>query len=424
MNKNIMIIADEKKFSMDCYATKRNNNVVVVGASGTGKTTGIVEPNIKQAIGSYIITDPKGNLHNKYADYLKRNGYNVMTLDLADPNGDVRYNFIDYIKSEHDVIKLAHILITGAGDQPYSDQNAFFYRMGELLLASKLATLKYIESFYEDANSVKTLQHLFNGCRSYINQNCCSSDKKNDNDEKKEVADEDKDNEWYQLSEKLECMVGEMPIETGTCVLATIASVLGTLNTIGVESMMKSEKKPIDFKEMGLKKTALFVKVSDSDRSMDTLVNVFFTQAMSELCFYADTECQNNMLPVPVRFIMDDFATNCTINDFPRMISSIRSRNISAMLLIQAESQLEQRYEKEYTTVLSNCDTYVYMGGNDLQTAKRVAERADVPYKKILNMPISTCWVFRRGDEPEFCSIYREIGAIKQKPKTKRKLYA
>jgi type IV secretion system protein VirD4 len=127
---------------------------------------------------------------------------------------------------------------------------------------------------------------------------------------------------------------------------------------------------------------------------------MFFTQAMNELCLYADTQCDDYRLPVPVRFIMDDFATNCKIDEFPRMIASIRSRGISTMLMIQAESQLKKCYGDDGRTVIGNCDTYVYLGGNDLETAKAVAERCDMPVKKILNMPVGTNWIFRRGEEP------------------------
>jgi type IV secretion system protein VirD4 len=121
---------------------------------------------------------------------------------------------------------------------------------------------------------------------------------------------------------------------------------------------------------------------------------------MNELCRVADRECRDNCLPVPVRFILDDFATNCKIEEFPRMIASIRSRGISTMLMIQAESQLQESYGYDGRTVIGNCDTYVYLGGNDVETAKAVAERCDVPVKKILYMPVGTNWIFRRGQAP------------------------
>lgn len=114
------------------------------------------------------------------------------------------------------------------------------------------------------------------------------------------------------------------------------------------------------FEGLEEKKTAIFVVVSDTDRSMDMLANLFFTQAMNELCRYADEECEasNNRLPVDVRFILDDFATNVTIGEFPRMIASIRSRGISTMLMIQAEAQLKSQYGADGPTIIGNCDTY------------------------------------------------------------------
>lgn len=165
------------------------------------------------------------------------------------------------------------------------------------------------------------------------------------------------------------------------------------------------EENDIDFAAIGQEKTAVFVTVSDTDRSMDSLVNMFFTQTMQALCDYADNACPNNRLPVPVRFILDDFATNCRIEEFPRMISSIRSRGISVMLMIQAESQLRQGYGHDGKTIISNCDTYVYLGGNDVETAQAVSVRCDKSLKQVLYMPVGSCWVFRRGSQPVYTKL-------------------
>ena len=173
---------------------------------------------------------------------------------------------------------------------------------------------------------------------------------------------------------------------------------LGKYDFEELNRMLETDE--LDIASIGQRKRALFVIVSDTDRSMDGLANLFYAQAMNELCMYADESCVGNRLPVDVRFVLDDFATNCKIAGFPSMISNIRSRGISAMLMIQAESQLEQGYGADGKTIVANCDTYVYLGGNDIDTAKRVAERCDLPYRKILNMPIGTNWIFRRGQEP------------------------
>jgi type IV secretion system protein VirD4 len=172
----------------------------------------------------------------------------------------------------------------------------------------------------------------------------------------------------------------------------------------------------LEFKDISSRKTAVFVTVSDTDRAMDTLVNIFFTQAMNELCQYADNCCENGRLPIPVRFILDDFATNCRIDEFPRMISSIRSRAISVMMMIQSEAQLRQGYDDDAQTIISNCDTYVYLVGNDVQTAQAVSERCDKQLSEVLYMPVGSCWVFRRGSKPKYAQqtdisdIHREIG--------------
>ncbi len=117
---------------------------------------------------------------------------------------------------------------------------------------------------------------------------------------------------------------------------------------------------------------------------------------------------------MPVRFILDDFATNCRIADFPRIISTIRSRSISAMIMIQSEAQLTKYYGCDDMIVISNCDTYVYLGGNDISTARSVSERSNKPLDQILNMPIGTCWVFRRGSMPVFTKI-NDIAIEKQR---------
>ena len=168
--------------------------------------------------------------------------------------------------------------------------------------------------------------------------------------------------------------------------------------------MMEGES--VDFTALGREKTAVFVSVSDTDRSMDDLANLFFTQAMNELVYYADTACENNRLPVPVRFILDDFATNVTIDGFPRMIASIRSRGISTMLCVQDESQLDAAYGHNGQTIINNCDTYLYLGGNDEKTVGHVSFRMDMPRKKVLDLPVGEGLLMRRGETPRQVKVF------------------
>ena len=180
-------------------------------------------------------------------------------------------------------------------------------------------------------------------------------------------------------------------------ILMTLYAKLAVYDTPQLRRMFCQDT--VDIPDIGMWKTALFVIVSDTDRSMDMIANLFFSQAMHELCRTADN-LPWQKLPMDVRFILDDFSTNIQISEFPRMISSIRSRGISAMLMIQDESQLTDAYGQGGRTIISNCDTYMYLGSNDIETARNVARRADESLRKILYMPVGSCWIFRRGQLP------------------------
>jgi len=159
--------------------------------------------------------------------------------------------------------------------------------------------------------------------------------------------------------------------------------------------------KQIDFKSIGKRKTAVFLTISDTDRSMDLLANTFITQALHELCYSADHDYVNHRLPYPVRFILDDFATNCYIEDFDKIISVIRSREISVSIILQSISQLYSLYGSDRAkTILNNCDNMLYLGGNCVDTAEYISVKANKPLSAILEMPLDKAYVFIRGEKP------------------------
>ncbi len=387
IHRGDMILAKGQYYSMNCYETQLNNNVLVVGSSGAGKTRSIVEPNILQAYGSYVISDPKGMLYPKYSSYLKERGYDVKVIDFIHPGESCHYNFFKYIHNTKDIIKMAHILIFGIDG--YSLPDPFWDLSAELLLSSLLAFLWYYAP--EEEQTLHFLQEMVLQCE--INEDDSSEDTVLDlimlEKEKEEPG-----NFASRQYKKFRIAAGK----TLRSILITLNAKLGKYDFDELNQMMAYDD--IDIVSIGQKRTAVFVIISDTDRSMDGLANVFFSQVMNELCRYADEECLNRRLPIDVRFILDDIATNCRIIGFPSMISNIRSRGISAMCMLQAEAQLETGYGSDARTITSNCDTYVYLGGNDVDTAKAVAQRCDLPYRKILNMPVGTNWIFRRGEEP------------------------
>ena len=403
MGKNEMIIAEGVSYSLNCYETKLNNNVLVVGTSGAGKTRSIVTPNLLQATGSYIVSDPKGNLYEKYGPYLKNQGYEVKKLDFTDPENSAHYNFFKYIRKTQDINKISHMIIYSKGQDGYKP-DPFWDEASELLLQALIAYL--YEGFRSSEQNLRSVQKLIDACN--IDENDSGSATILD---KLMEAHEKEYEDSYAVSQykKFRVAAGK----TLKSILISLNARIGQFDTPELRELTKYDT--IRISGIGMKPTAVFVVVSDTDRSLDGLANLFFTQAMNELCWQADKRCKGNMLPVPVRFILDDFATNCKIAEFPRMIASIRSRGISTMLMIQSEAQLEEGYNKDARTIIGNCDTYVYLGGNDVDTAEAVARRCDVPLKKILNMPVETNWIFRRGQEPVNSKNYNIEHLLKEK---------
>ena len=403
MGKNEMIIAEGVSYSLNCYETKLNNNVLVVGTSGAGKTRSIVTPNLLQATGSYIVSDPKGNLYEKYGPYLKNQGYEVKKLDFTDPENSAHYNFFKYIRKTQDINKISHMIIYSKGQDGYKP-DPFWDEASELLLQALIAYL--YEGFRSSEQNLRSVQKLIDACN--IDENDSGSATILD---KLMEAHEKEYEDSYAVSQykKFRVSAGK----TLKSILISLNARIGQFDTPELRELTKYDT--IRISGIGMKPTAVFVVVSDTDRSLDGLANLFFTQAMNELCWQADKRCKGNTLPVPVRFILDDFATNCKIAEFPRMIASIRSRGISTMLMIQSEAQLEEGYNKDARTIIGNCDTYVYLGGNDVDTAEAVARRCDVPLKKILNMPVETNWIFRRGQEPVNSKNYNIEHLLKEK---------
>lgn len=386
-----LVIAKGCEYSLDDMETRLNNNVLIVGGSGTGKTRFIVTPNIHAAVGSYFICDPKGQLCKRYSGYLKRKGYDVRLIDFTHPERSDGYNPMDYIKSTQDILKLSAVIVDakeseGSASDPYWD------RMTTLLIC---AIIGYLHEAKKKQASFRDILDLVR-----------KGERRDDTDKSSELQSifirhkKLHPNSW--ACEKFEA-VDTAPYKTFDTIRSTLMAKFSHLDTEELRQMMS--RSGFDFAQTAQRRVAVFVTVSDTDRTMDVLANLFFTQAMNELCTYADDRCEGGRLPVPVRFILDDFATNCRIEEFPRMISSIRSRALSVMLMIQSEAQLSQGYGHDAATVISNCDTYVYLGGNDVKTAQSVAERCDSPLRDVLYMPVGSCRVFRRGSDPKYAQL-------------------
>lgn len=390
-NNSELLIAEGCSYSLNDMKTRLNNNVLVVGGSGTGKTRTIVTPNLYQAVGSYIVSDPKGSLQKKYGRYLKSKGYRIRSIDFTHPDRSAHYNPMKMVSTTQDIIRITDVLVNEKASHGTS-ADPFWDSMTTIFLS---AVIGYLVETNDKSMNFSTILNLVR-----------MGDRREEDSKESELAEK-----FRQLRMKnpdsWACAqfdnVDASPDRTYDCIRATLAAKFAKFDSKELQIMMSSND--FDFASVAQQKTVVFVTVSDTDRSMDALANIFFTQAMQALCDYADNFFEDSRLPIPVRFILDDFASNCKIEEFPRMISTIRSRGISVMLMIQSEAQLRQGYGFDDMTIISNCDTYVYLGGNDVDTAQSVSLRCDKMLRQVLYMPVGACWVFRRGSQPVYTKL-------------------
>ena len=392
-----LVLPNGEMVSLDTNKTRINNNVLVFGGSGSGKTRGIVTPNLLAANGSYIVSDPKGSLYQKWSGYFRELGYRVVHLDFIHPGRSMHYSPLSYIHSSSDVQMLAHQLAyasqTGCEGRSI---DPFWDRTTELLLMALIGYIceKYEVSrrrFYDISDMVSQIEPM-----AWEEGHDCDLDATFRLFAREYKTEHHRDSWAYQQYKKFR----HTPPRTMGSIMISVQAVLTALETEEIRELMARDE--VDIQSIGQSDTVVFVEISDTDRSKDFLANLFYSQAMNVLCTFADDQCRDRRLPVPVRFILDDFGTNCRIDGFENMISNIRAREISAMIILQSKSQLNVGYKESAHTIIDNCDTMIYMGGNDVETAKMISARCNKPVHRILDMPIGTNWIFRRGERAVF----------------------
>ena len=403
-NDTDFIFSRNSRRVLDDHVTQLNNNVVVLGTSGSGKTTGFVDPNIRQAVGSMVVSDPKGTLLKKHGRFLEEEGYRVMVMDFVHPERSVRWNPLAQAKTTQDILRISNALTYDYAEgqhsvDPFWDQNTV------MLLNALIGYM--LETGYEPMNFKSLISLLHEGERftrrtrengiSIASENCSKLRDRFDELKKKNPRS------W--ACEQF-YNVDSAPEKTFGTVRTCVAAKLANYTTEELEQMMSAND--VDFEKLAQEKFALFILQSDCDRSMDGLVNLFISQAINALCGFAD-RCENSRLPIPVRFFLDDYGATTVIDNLDTIISTIRSRAISVSLILQSESQLSKVRVGTDKTILSNCDTYIYMGGNDIGTAKAVSLRCNKPLDQVLYMPVGWCWVFERGKKPVFSETAERV---------------
>lgn len=384
------ILAEGVCRNNDTRITGLNNNDLVIGPTGAGKTRGYVIPNLLHPSGeSFIVADTKGNLHKAYGTHLRSLGYETAVIDFVDclhsPNG---YDPIQLIGrneetgrfKEQDILRISAALcpVSALAREPYWEQAA------QMLLSSLIALA--LERFTEESRTMETVCYLATRL---------GSDWLDGLFEDLAISDP----QSFAVREYRLATINKEADKMSASVIGILVNALHPLSFDGTKHLYGAQRQ-VDIPTLGHKKTALFVTVSDNDRSLDRLVNVFYTQLIQELIREADRQ-PGSALPVPVRFILDDFATNTVIPDFDKIVTTIRSRGISVSLIVQDLTQLSALYGEAVGAVIANnCDTWLYLGGQDVGTAERLSRKLHRTADSILELGLDEAFLFARGTKP------------------------
>ena len=316
--------------------------------SGSGKSASYSIPNAYQMLGSYVFTDPKGELYDRTAGYLKQNGYDIKVLNLVRPQYSDGYNPLMHISSELDVDVIANTIVKGqkteSSSEPYWDD------MAEMLLKALIYYL--IATRPEEEQNLASCAELVRAANNNGGSNLLT--------ELISQLPYDHPARMYYKSIEI------APEKTYGSILSSLQSKLGKFDSKEIAELTSIDT--IDFEEIGNKKTAVYVISSDTHTAYDFLLTIFFSQMIQQLYDYADQN--GGALKEQTFFILDEFANIGKIPDFDKKISTSRSRKISFSVILQNIDQLEAVYEKSYETIMGNCDTHVFLGSNSYKTVE------------------------------------------------------
>lgn len=342
-----------KKFSLN-----RNKNTVIYGSSGCGKTYCIVKPNLMQLQGSYVVTDPKGTLLPETGTLFAKKGYRIKVFDTIDMNNSMKYNPFRYIKTPKDILTLATTLQKNLKPKDAGPALDPFFDQAALLWLQAVIGYIWYEAPKDEQNILTLLEFL-------------EADEAREDDENyKNAVDllfedlEKRDPRHFAVKQRKKYK--KAAGITAKSILITLGAMLSPFDIPEVARIVSDDELEIDTYGDPGQKTILYVIISDTDEAFNFLPSILFTQMFNVLCFKADKEYKGK-LPTPVQFILDEFA-QFQIPNFKVLIATIRSRLISAMIILQTKSQLKDNYKDAAETIIGNCDTSVFLGGKEEST--------------------------------------------------------
>lgn len=357
-----MLFTKTEMMSLDTRKTFRNNNVLVIGGSGSGKTRFFVKPNLMQLHSSYVITDPKGSLIKECGKMLQDAGYRIKVLNLIDMKSSDKYNFFNYINDEKDILKLVTNLITNT-NAPNSKNAGDFWEKAETALLQALFGYVFFEALPEEKN-IGTVMEMLR-----------LAEVREDQEDFKSPLDILFDSLKAENPEHFACKQYDLfklaAGKTAKSILVSVGVRLSPFNINVVSDMLSEDTIAID--TIGDEKTALFVIIPDSDRTFNFISAIMYQQLFDALFLKAENE-YGGRLPYHVRFLLDEFANIGQIPNFEIYIATMRSREISVNVILQNVAQLKNLYKDSWETITGNCDTLLFLGGKEQSTLEYISK--------------------------------------------------
>ena len=356
------IFTQNVRVGLDGRKHRRNLNTVVVGGSGAGKTRFYAKPNLCQANTSFVVLDPKGELLRDTGYLLEQKGYEVRVLDLLNMEKSHCYNPFVYLRDDNDVQRLVTNLFKSTTPKGSQSNDPFWDTAASMLLLALIFYLKY-EAPPDEQNFPMVMEMLR------------AADVREDCDEYTSPLDE--------LFERLEMWEPDHiavkyykdyhsgSAKTLKSIQITLAARLEKFNLSSLAALTATDE--LDLPSLGEKKVALFALIPDNDTSFNFLVSILYTQLFQQLFYLADHK-YGGSLPVPVHFLMDEFSNVSLPDDFSKILAVMRSRNVYVSIILQNVAALKALFEKEWESILGNCDEFLYLGGNETSTHKLISE--------------------------------------------------
>ena len=355
MTQNVSIGINAKKH-------RRNLNTLVCGGSGAGKTRFYCKPNLMQANTSFVILDPKGEIVRDVGKLLEAKGYEIKVLDLISMEKSHCYNPFVYLHNDNDIQRLVTNLFKSTTPKGSQSNDPFWDTAASMLLLALVFYLHY-EAPPDEQNFAMVMEMLRAGAIEDEDDNRpspldCLFD---------ELADDNPDH----IAIKYYRSYHSGSAKTLKSIQITLAARLEKFNLESLAALTSTDE--LELGTLGEKKTALFALIPDNDTSFNFLVSILYTQLFQQL-FYSADHIHGGSLPIPVHFLMDEFANVSLPDDFDKILSVMRSRSVSVSIILQNLAQLKALFEKQWESIVGNCDEFLYLGGNEQSTHKYVSE--------------------------------------------------